>query len=290
MRILVAVDGSKHGADALLSACRLLNPSDPLFDLLFVVAETRGQSQAHRARMRRRADRTLLAAEQAFAAQGIQAGTLTKIGSPAKVLLDASARYDLVAVAAQSRRGEDSAGLGPVASRLAEHAQCPVLLARAGAAESGAKILVAVDGSAGSLHALDRLAAFVPLEDAEVTLMHVVESPWLRGEDRDWLDQDDETGEPLDAQAQIEHELEREGHAIIEQARDRLPARTAVVPLIAEGLPADEILSEAERGGYDLAVIASSGSRDLKHQILGSVSSKVAWNAPCSVLLIPPTD
>jgi nucleotide-binding universal stress UspA family protein len=290
MRIVVAVDGSRHGFEALLSACRLLNPSEPLYDLLFVVEDPKGHRAAHRSRMRRRADRSLLAAEQAFAAQGIQAGTLTKEGSPAKVLLEASAHYGLVAVAAQSRRGDDSSGLGPVASRLAEHAQCPVLLARAGAAEPAAKILAAVDGSAGSLHALERLAEFVPLEEADVTLMHVLETPWLRGEYQDWLAAGDDGDEFPDPQAQIEQEMEREGLAIVERARDRLPGRTAVNTLTAEGLPADEILSEAERGGYGLVVIASSGSRDLKHQILGSVSSKVAWNAPGSVLLIPPVD
>jgi hypothetical protein len=33
---------------------------------------------------------------------------------------------------------------------------------------------------------------------------------------------------------------------------------------------------------------ACSESADMKHKILGGVSSKVAWNAPCSVLLVGP--
>ena len=37
-------------------------------------------------------------------------------------------------------------------------------------------------------------------------------------------------------------------------------------------------------------VMAASGVVDLKHQMLGSVSSKVAWNAPCSVLLVRAKD
>jgi nucleotide-binding universal stress UspA family protein len=60
--------------------------------------------------------------------------------------------------------------------------------------------------------------------------------------------------------------------------------------LIYRGLPAEEILSEAETGGYDLIVMGVSGAMDLKHQILGSVSIKVAWNAPCSVLLVRAAD
>jgi len=62
-----------------------------------------------------------------------------------------------------------------------------------------------------------------------------------------------------------------------------------VVTRVREGIPGDEILSEVESGAYDLVVAGASGSHDLKHKILGSVSGKVAWNAPCSVLLIGPS-
>lgn len=50
----------------------------------------------------------------------------------------------------------------------------------------------------------------------------------------------------------------------------------------------DGSLGEAETGDYDLVVIGASSAADFKHEILGSVSSKVAWNAPCSVLLVRP--
>jgi len=60
----------------------------------------------------------------------------------------------------------------------------------------------------------------------------------------------------------------------------------AVTTRLDEGNPANEILSEAERGQYDLVVVGATGSRDLKHTMLGSVSAKIAWDAPCSVLLV----
>jgi nucleotide-binding universal stress UspA family protein len=55
---------------------------------------------------------------------------------------------------------------------------------------------------------------------------------------------------------------------------------------VDEGNPANEILSEADRGQYDLVVVGATGSRDLKHSMLGSVSARIAWNAPCSVLIV----
>jgi nucleotide-binding universal stress UspA family protein len=48
----------------------------------------------------------------------------------------------------------------------------------------------------------------------------------------------------------------------------------------------DQILSEANTGDYDLLVLAATGEMDVKHRILGSVSGRVTWNAPCSVLLV----
>jgi hypothetical protein len=41
------------------------------------------------------------------------------------------------------------------------------------------RILVPVDGSAGSEQALDALSSFFDLESAEVTLLHVQETLWL---------------------------------------------------------------------------------------------------------------
>jgi nucleotide-binding universal stress UspA family protein len=77
---------------------------------------------------------------------------------------------------------------------------------------------------------------------------------------------------------------------ILEAARARLPKRVPVSAFLYEGIPADQILSEVNTGGYDLIVLAAAAGGDLKHRILGSVSSKVAWNAPCSVLLVHVND
>jgi nucleotide-binding universal stress UspA family protein len=32
--------------------------------------------------------------------------------------------------------------------------------------------------------------------------------------------------------------------------------------------------------------VGANEAADMKHSVLGSVSSKVAWNAPCSVLIV----
>ena len=67
--------------------------------------------------------------------------------------------------------------LGPVVSRVVEHSNASVFVGRELRSDNGIRILIAVDGSDGSLRALDKLASLVDLASAEVTLIHVVETP-----------------------------------------------------------------------------------------------------------------
>src|SRR6266849_5903328 len=70
-------------------------------------------------------------------------------------------------------------GLGPVASRLVEHASGCVLVGREPPGDRQARILVPLDGSDGSQQALDALVSLFDIESAEIKLLHVVETLWL---------------------------------------------------------------------------------------------------------------
>lgn len=56
--------------------------------------------------------------------------------------------------------------------------------------------------------------------------------------------------------------------------------------IILEGSPADVIVDHAKGMGMNLIVVGSKGKQATERTILGSVSSKVAANAPCSVLVV----
>jgi nucleotide-binding universal stress UspA family protein len=212
---------------------------------------------------------------------------LTEIGSPAAIIMDRAADYDLTVVGHKGRGATGEVGLGPVASRVVEHSLGPVLVARELRSEGSIRVLVAVDGSTASLRAVETLGSLFDLGSAEVCLMHVTETPWIHfGLEEDWTTYSDEDKDSSEAGV-IEKELVNEGEAVLEQARDFLrPHHISVSTRVDEGNPANEILSEAERGQYDLIVVGATGARDLKHNMLGSVSSKIAWNAPCSVLVV----
>lgn len=80
-----------------------------------------------------------------------------------------------------------------------------------------------------------------------------------------------------------------------EQKRKRIfyvvekAAVEAEVPLeniIAYGDPVEEILGSAEEAEVDVIVIGSSGKGKVKRTFLGSVSSRVAMQAHCSVYIV----
>lgn len=292
MKVLIATDGSKEAAAALRAANRLLIPSDRNIDLLCVAprySRKNGTGQhriAYERRILRETTQILEEARASLASDAAVVQLLTEVGSPATAIVNRAGDYDLTVIGPQGRGATGNAGLGPIASRVVEHALGPVLVARELRSEGGIRVLVAVDGSTASLHAVDTLRSLFDLNSTEICLMHVAETPWIQlGLEEDWETYSDEDKEVSEAGV-LEKELVREGDAVLEQARDLLrPYRLSVSTRSDEGNPANEILSEAERGQYDLIVVGATGARDLKHNMLGSVSSKIAWNAPCSVLI-----
>lgn len=129
---------------------------------------------------------------------------------------------------------------------------------------------------------------YLNTESAEITLMHVVETPWVNlGLEQDWFDQGGETREQMSSEIRLEEELQSEANEIIEDAAEQLTRHGLdVTTVIAEGNPATEILGQAEQGEYDLIVLGASGATDMKHRMLGSVSAKVTGQAPCSVAVV----
>ena len=285
MRALLAADGSEHGTAALRTACRILSTKDRCVDLLCIAPRVNPRKVGLQERVERHAQRIAERVSEIFAEEGVSTKPRVHIGSAARVLIGCSPGYDIVVAAAQSHRGTSTSGLGPVASRMLEHARSSVLLARGTGAGTPMKVLIPVDGSEGALRGLEKLQSLVDLTAAEVTLMHVVETPWVRPvDDQEWLSLQDDVGE--EPNSDFEREFTQEAETLMEAARDRLPQGTAVSTMIDRGIPTEQILSEADTGEYDLIVLSATGERDLKHRILGSVSSKVAWSAPCSVLLV----
>jgi nucleotide-binding universal stress UspA family protein len=301
MKTLIATDGSQEATTALRTASRLLRKKGNEVFVLCVAPEFSGPaslegSAAKRERVRLAYQRRIVketeaildSARQILVAEGIESSTITEFGSPAKTILRLSAECDVTIVGGTGKLDRSKLGIGPVASRIVEHGTGTSLVARELTSESNWRVLLAVDGSASSRQALRAMTKYFNADSLEVTVMHVVETPWVHfGLDRKVFDYPGDALDRLDPEIQLELEMEREAGSIVETAQEQLDGYVlGLKSIIREGNPGTEILGEAEAGDYDLIIMGAEGSSDFKHQMLGSVSAKVAAQAPCSVAVV----
>lgn len=129
-------------------------------------------------------------------------------------------------------------------------------------------ILVGFDGSENALRALEE-ALDVARPDTRITLVAAAQPPAPPGQ-----------ALPAGAEGVEErlHELEDARRRLAELGRD------AEVVAVA-GAPADVLVAEAQKRDVDLIVVGRRGLNGAELLVMGSVSSKVARTAGCSVLI-----
>ena len=144
-------------------------------------------------------------------------------------------------------------------------------------------ILVPVDFSAASLHALASARDLATASGATIHLLHVFETPLAMGAFMDmYTPPPDEYVETLTAQARARLE------ALLTEKEQ---THSSVVVAARMGMPADEILRYArEHGAIDLIVLATSGRGRVARLVMGSVADTIVRSAPCPVLTVHPHD
>ncbi len=130
------------------------------------------------------------------------------------------------------------------------------------------KVLLAYDGFEHSSHALEEAAEIASGGDAEVTVMSVV-PPDARGS---------KSGGHVSMRPHASDDVAR-AHEFLRKRGVEATMATA------HGDPADEILGEAKKGGYDLIVVGSRKRGVIARALLGSVSAELIGHAPCPVLI-----
>jgi nucleotide-binding universal stress UspA family protein len=233
------------------------------------------------------AKRTLEEAQRVLAHAHVKARSILEFGSPVERILALARNYDLTVAGAYGSHERKQPGLGPVSSSLLQSSTGNVMVGRELINEDNFRILVAIDSSEASLNGLQMLGSLFDPALMDVTLMHVMEMAWA---DASWSHDPDEGVDPAEFeeyQTQLARELRLTANAVISNAQEQLERWSVPsTPIIKDGDPALEICSEAERGGYDLVIVGATGASDVKHALLGSVSLRVAWDAPCSVAII----
>jgi nucleotide-binding universal stress UspA family protein len=148
------------------------------------------------------------------------------------------------------------------------------------------KILVALDGSEGAWHAVEYVArTFGQTPGVEVTLFHILTGlpPAFWDDGHILKDKEQEARERLVASWQADQEKNWQG--LVAKAQERL---------VAGGLPAagvaakfkpkyydvaEDIINEAQSGGFSTVVMGRRGLGKAKALLLGSITTKVVHNA-----------
>lgn len=136
--------------------------------------------------------------------------------------------------------------------------------------------LLPMDGSEYAGSAASFLSRFPLAEGDHVDIVHIITEPGGFGE----------TYEHYDQIYRIKTEL---GEKILQEAAEKFEGAKAKVRLhLGRGYPYQEILEQAKDKETDLILMGSRGLAGFESFLLGSVTRKVAINAPVPVLVIKP--
>jgi len=135
------------------------------------------------------------------------------------------------------------------------------------------KVLVATDGSAASMKAVERALEMAEKQGAQVTLMSVA----YYG--ADYLE-----GMPPN----IQDKLEDEARSALKKAKAVFDAKNLAVETVLEAglVPANLIIRKAEDEKFDRIVLGSTGLNALERILMGSTAAKVVAHAPCEVTVV----
>ena len=200
------------------------------------------------------------------------------LGEVLPVLTELSGSALLLVVGGKGKGGFKGLLLGSIATHLASHSRCPVLVVR-GAAEPSGPIVAGVDGSAANRDAIAFAFAEASLRGADLVVAHTwsessAPSPVRRDPSGQYA------GEP--------GELREERKALLSEAlagyAERYPDVHVEHHVVRGG--AREGLVDASKGARML-VVGARGHGGFTGMRLGSVSHAVLHHAHCPVVVVP---
>ena len=276
-RVLVGTDGSASSAAAITWAAHLASAARA--ELLVIRAWESGQAEVDPETLdepRRDASRALEAeAGDAARAANVEYRSLVVEGDPRRVLLD-TARSEGADVLVVGARGTGSSPhalhLGSTAHYLAHHSPLPTALIPATARRSALqRIVIGVDGSPGSAHAVAWLRDIAGPLDAEVIAVYAELSPV------EWVSHTD----PKSWYRRALHDC-TEWTAPLRDAGITLEVR------VVEHNPVTALTEAGVRAQAGLLVVGTRGAGGISGIRLGSTALKVLHHSGLPVVLIPP--
>jgi nucleotide-binding universal stress UspA family protein len=199
-------------------------------------------------------------------------------GYASTVLLDRLDDADLLVVGSRGRGGFAGLLLGSVSQRCVEQARRPVAVIRSEEPITGKGVVVGVDGSEGSWHALQWAFDEAALRGTLLSVVHAWPPPLVA----------QPVGVVVRHSSSVDYAAhgERLLHAMVDELAARGPQQPAGISLLPiEERPASALL-ECSRSA-DVLVVGSRGRGGFMGLLLGSVSQQCVHHATCAVVVVP---
>ena len=284
--IVVALDGSECAASALdvaiafsqikkseLSICSVADPRELVGSEALLADSVAGEMRDDAVRI---VDEAVAKARTA----GVTAQGRVVEGDVVREILTFAegSHAAAIVVGTHGRSGIARLLMGSVAEGVLRHATMPVLTVREPAKiASQPQILVPIDGSKPSLHALDVAVDFAASLGAQIVVCHVVnlgEVAVLTGGEAQLL-------------PQCLEEAEAQGRQIVDDALARIGGRVPASARIARGEALYELEALANDVHPDLIAIGSHGRTGLNRAMMGSVAEGLVRGAQSPVMVVP---
>jgi nucleotide-binding universal stress UspA family protein len=206
-------------------------------------------------------------------------------GRPGSCIVEDAAHFaaDLIVIGSRGHGTIGSMLLGSVSAEVADHAPCPVLVAR------GPRLTRLILGADGSEYAraaeqwLERWPIFGKTA-IEVASVAPVGASWARG-----LALSAYSPSAAEYAESDRLQVDDHQHVADASAQHLRAAGLRAEAHVAEGDPAHELIRIAAADAADGIVIGTHGRTGLKRLIMGSVARNVMLHARCSVLIVRPT-
>jgi nucleotide-binding universal stress UspA family protein len=297
-RILCPVDFSEFSGPALERAIRLGEWFDARVEVLHVIpslplAMSAGLAHGYypdslevTSTQQEHAAKSLDELVSPFVDQGVTITTRVLEGEPWRVIL-AEANglpLDLLVLGTHGRGGFERLLLGSVTEKVLRRAPCPVLTVghvRAHAMKGPLfrRILCAADLTASSPRTLDLGLSLATENDAQITLLHVLETPAGETGPRSHL--------AVPEIGSLRHELVAQARADLRNAvSETARSFCEVTERVETGAPWREILRVAEQIDSDLIVMGAHTQGTLGLRFFGSTANHVVRRATCPVLVL----
>lgn len=277
-KILVAIDGSESGRNALLQAFRFAVDEKCWITVTSVVPPYDGEIELVgvkdiRAALRKPCEDALTDAKKFAEQERVLVKTVCEEGEAHERIVDLAdaENCDLIIMGRRGLRPVERMLVGRVTARVIGHSQRDVLVVPNGTKVGWKTIVLATDGSKYSTSAADRAISFAESYGGELKVLSVVDVP---------------AEFYAEAPQAVEEMVGKAKEYVAGVKRRAEGAGVKTETFVGEAEAFEAITALAKEQNADMIVIGSHGRTGLRRLLMGSVAEKVIGYAPCPVLVV----